>query len=874
MQENITETNLPNPTPLPKKRRNVTKVILVTLGCIVGFVLLMAVLIPLLFEKRIKEIFIKELNKSLATEITIKQEDINLSLLKNFPEASVVFNNIGIRESVPNSKKNFLEAQEISLLFNVMNILRGNYNIKNIIVTDGYCHLITDKKGDINYKFWKDSEDTSSEDFSVNLEKVIFSDIDFQYLDFKNNQDISMLLHNCEMMGNFSSDNYILAITGDLLSKRIKVGSSNYLVNKETLLDTKMTVDVKNNTYSFKEGKVVIDKNTFALNGSINLSGEDYYDLSVVGEKINLEGLLLLLPGSVSSNLSALKSKGNINFSSTIKGNYSKTKTPAINLKFDVKNGNIAHEKFGGEIKSINFSGTYSNGEQHNASSSYISVKDFSAKQGSNPVTMKLEYTNFKNPTIDMQLDGNFPASIIIPLVIPNAKDVEGEIALNNINIKGNIKTLSSEAYTSQPTGNITFNNVAFVVNEEKVIIPGGSALVANNEIIFNNLNGSFAGSDLKINMQVNNWIQNVFPSEMKPALNVNGTVSSDKIELNRLMAVFGGDENTETPVEPVIANEQPMGDTKYNFSGFIDLTCKEFIYEKIIFNNITAGLKLAPGLLIVNELKGYAMDGYFNFNATFREIVNGDIFLQTSGTITSIDVAQLFYQFDNFDQTTLTNKNIKGNITANVYDVSITWNKDFVLQEKSIYTLCDMKIENGELIDYKPLESLSAFVNIKDLKHITFSTLENKIEIKDRVINLPAMQIKSSAVDLYMSGKHTFDDGIDYQFKLSLADIMVRKFLGGNKQKDNYEEDAEGGVNIFVSMTGTVNDPVLKYNKREAKQKLKESGIEDQRFIDIFKKDPEEEMFKKNDVVPEKKEAKETETVEPEFIEFEDEEF
>ncbi len=841
-----------------------------TLGCLVGFILLSAILIPLLFEKRIKELFIKELNKGLATEITIKQEDINLSLLKNFPEASVVFNNIGIRESVPNSKKNFLEAKEISLLFNVMNILRGNYNIKNIIVTDGYCHLITDKKGAVNYKFWKESADTTSEAFSVNLEKVDFSNIDFQYLDFKNNQDISLVLHDCKMVGNFSSDNYILEVNGDLLSKRIKVGGSNYLVNKETLLDTKMTVDVKNDTYTFQEGKVVIDNNTFALNGSIKLSGEDYYDLAVLGEKINLEGLLLLLPGSVSSNLNVLKSKGNINFSTTIKGNYTKTKTPAINIKFDVKNGSLAHNKFGGELKSINFTGTYSNGEQHNGSTSYILVKDFSAKQGNNPVTMKLEYKNFKNPTIDMQLDGNFPASIIIPLAIPNASDVEGEIALNNINIKGNIKTLSSEAYTSQPTGNITFNNVAFVVNEEKVIIPGGSALVANNEIIFNNLNGSFAGSDLKINMQVNNWIQNVFPSEIKPALNINGSISSDKIELNRLMAAFGSEGKSETIAKTEVVAEQINSDTKYNFSGFIDLTCKEFIYNKIIFNNITAGLKLAPGLLIVNELKGNAMDGYFNFNATFREIVNGDIYLQTSGTITSIDVAQLFYQFDNFDQTTLTNKNIKGNITANIYDVSITWNKDFVINENSIYTLCDMKIENGELIDYKPLESLSAFVDIKDLKHITFSTLENKIEIKDRVINLPAMQIKSSAVDLYMSGKHTFDDGIDYQFKLSLADIMVRKFLGGNKQKDNYEEDAEGGVNIFVSMTGTVNDPILKYNKREAKQKLKESGVEDQRFIDIFKKDPEEEMFKQNELVPDKK-PKETETVEPEFIEFEE---
>nr|MBP9880354.1 hypothetical protein [Chitinophagales bacterium] len=238
-------------------------------------------------------------------------------------------------------------------------------------------------------------------------------------------------------------------------------------------------------------------------------------------------------------------------------------------------------------------------------------------------------------------------------------------------------------------------------------------------------------------------------------------------------------------------------------------------------------------------------------------------------GTLTNIDVAQLFEQFDNFDQTTLTEKNIKGRISANLYEMNIRWDKDFKLDEQSIYTLCDMKIENGELIDYKPLESLSGFVKMKELRHIKFSTLENKIEIKDRVIILPVMQIKSSALDMSISGKHTFDDAIDYQFKMSLADMMVRKFLGGNKQQDNYEEDAEGGVNVYISMTGTVNDPIIEYNKREAKQKLKESGLEEQRFIDIFKRDPEEEMFKTN-TVPEKQTT--TSPDEIEFIEYEDE--
>ncbi|HMU70717.1 MAG TPA: AsmA-like C-terminal region-containing protein, partial [Chitinophagales bacterium] len=161
--------------------------------------------------------------------------------------------------------------------------------------------------------------------------------------------------------------------------------------------------------------------------------------------------------------------------------------------------------------------------------------------------------------------------------------------------------------------------------------------------------------------------------------------------------------------------------------------------------------------------------------------------------------------------------------------------------------------------------------VKLSDLRHIKFSTLENKIEIANRQVKLPAMQIKSNAMDLYMSGTHSFDNVIDYQFRISLADLMVRKFLGGNKQQDNYETDAEGGVNVYVSMTGTVDDPILKYNKREAKQKLQDSGLEQQRFIDIFKRDPEETMFHETET-PEVKPG-ETDTEDIEFIEFDEEE-
>ena len=869
---NVNETLINQPIAPKPKWRKILRISLISLGISLSVVLLAAILVPLLFEKQIKNLFISELNKSLATAVTINQDDIHLSLLKNFPNASVVFNNMGIKESFAKSNKHFLEAEEISLVFNVWDIFRGNYNIKHIKVKNGFCHLITDKKGNVNYKFWKDAEGESEANFSINLEEVDCENIDFQYLDYKYQQHIELLVHNCSLNGNFSSNQYTLAVIGDVLSKRIKIGNTAYLINKESHVDTKINVDVPNENYAFEDGEITIDNNTFIMNGNIALLGEDYYDLAITGDKISLEGLMLLLPGNISNNLSKYQSKGKIDFSTTIKGIYTSAKTPAITIAFNVQNGSIQHEQFGGKLDNMNFSGKYSNGEKHSAATSFITVNNFSATQNNLPVTLELDYKNFINPYIDLHLDGTFPASLIIPMAMNNAEDVQGVISLNNIDIKGNIKNLSTEFSTAQPAGTISLQDVAFVINNQTVSIPSGVAKVLNNEVTLNGLAINIAGSDLNANIVINNWIQQVFPSEFKPALNINGSIRAENINLSELIAVFESEPNdaVNKKVNPEVPTAPASASGNYNFSGNIDLVCNNFSYDKVLFSNITAAIKLTPGLIIVNDLQGGAMAGKFNVDATFREMPNGDVVLQTSGMLEKIEVAQLFEQFGNFGQTTLTATNLKGRISANIYEMNIRFDKDFILDESYLYILCDMKIENGELIDYKPLESLSSFVKISDLRHIKFSTLENKIEIKNRLVILPAMQIKSTAVDMYISGTHSFDDEIDYQFKLSMADVMVRKFLGGNKQKDNYEEDTEGGVNVYISMTGTVNEPIIKYNKKEAKQKLQDSGMEENRFLDIFKPDPSEEMFKQNDKQSKKQPVKTDDAIE--FIEFEEE--
>jgi hypothetical protein len=408
-------TPIPQPQEQPRRKRKIWKIILIGFGIFIGVLLLLAVLIPLLFEDKIKALFVAELNKSLATPVTIDEENIHVSLLKHFPEASVIFNEVGIRESFPNAQKNFLEANEISLLFNFWDMVHGNYTIEHIVVKDGFCHLITDKKGNINYKFWKESEDTSSSAFQMQLDKVDLQNVDIRYLDYVYNQDIQCLVNTCAFTGNFTDAQYTMQATGNVLSKRIRIGSDSYLVNKETDIDTKLLVDVAQDAYTFEGGSITVDQNTFLLNGSIKLAGDDYYDLHVQGDEINLSGLLLLLPGSISSNLETLKTTGDIDFSTDIVGYYTKTKNPQIDIDFSVRDGSIKHQKFGGELDDMSFTGKFTNGaKQHDATSS-IRIQNFQATRDGQPLSMSLTYTNFSNPYIDLALNGQLPASLIIP---------------------------------------------------------------------------------------------------------------------------------------------------------------------------------------------------------------------------------------------------------------------------------------------------------------------------------------------------------------------------------------------------------------------------------------------------------------------------
>jgi hypothetical protein len=112
-------------------------------------------------------------------------------------------------------------------------------------------------------------------------------------------------------------------------------------------------------------------------------------------------------------------------------------------------------------------------------------------------------------------------------------------------------------------------------------------------------------------------------------------------------------------------------------------------------------------------------------------------------------------------------------------------------------------------------------------LRDIRFQTMHNQIDIANEVIYIPVMEIKSSALDLQLMGTHTFDNELEYHFTIALADLMAAKFKRFNKGYDNQaefgpvEDDGRGRTKVYVSLTGTVENPIVKYDKRAMREKI-----------------------------------------------------
>lgn len=819
-----------------------------------------ALIITIVYADNIKQYFISKINNYLSTEI--KVETVNFSLIKKFPDACISFHNVIAMSAPGYDKKSFkninsdtlLVAKEVYLQFNIFDIFSKKYNIKAIHIADGHSTILIDYKGGDNYHFWKSHESNDTSAFNLDLRDIRLTNFTVVLYNKAQNLTVKCSSPDFNISGKFNDRKYELKTNGDLKIMKFKIDKVNYI--KSDAISLKMKFDVNNNNVHIKEGKIKLNKLNFDVYGSYSYLNSKI-NLQIKGKNIDVKSFLSALPENIKQKFQGFSSDGIFYFDTKINGIISYNNFPLINTTFGIKNANIEQEKTGIVLNNVFIKGSFTNGEKQSSQTSSLILDTLSATIDKSFFSGNYSVKNFANPHIQLNISGNFDLSQIKSLFsIEQLKTFNGKM-IADFSFSGNVESLSE----------ITASDYRKSTSSGKVSLQNADIEFAKNSNQFTNINAGFTFHNNDVRVDSLRFLMNQHDYEVSGYLkNLIAYLMLD----NEQLTIEARIHSKYIDVKKLLTNNNEEN------SGFI-LPKKIKLASNVSVDNIDYGkfsAKHASGFIEINDgsisfttLSLDALGGTANSDGVIKITPQNNIILQATSTLKNININSLFNSFDNFGQTFILAKNLKGIANADI-TLSSEWNEKFELNQKKLIASCSMQINNGELINFEPMFKLSDYIAVSELKQIKFEKLSNDILIKDRKVIIPQMEIKSSAFNIELSGEHTFDNVFDYKLKVLLSDVLAKKAKKAKKENEEFgvvEDDGLGRTSLFLSIKGTVDNYKVSYDTKKVKENIKENLKQEKDNLKTILN--EEFGWFKNDTALAKKKQKKDELKKPQFM-------
>jgi hypothetical protein len=774
------------------------------------------------YQNDIEQLVIKELNRVLIQPIEV--EDVEISTVKNFPFTSIRLNNIMIVDCF--GEDTLINAQKIVLKFNAIDLYNKNYHIQEVELINGKASVYY-KNDSANYNIWKTKQDTTSKSKSLDFKLKNANLKNFRVKYKQNETDLysEFVNKNTQLQLDLSNELIKINLQGDLYNKSLIVNNNVFLDDKEIKLDI----------------KTIIDSSIQQINGSIDIDGiplitsfansNKNLSINIKSEnKLSIKKLLDIIPSNLLTSLDEIEIKGNCDLN--IAYNDNKEEGPSTVVDFDSEKISLK-STFPYQLKNGKFKGKFTSINNIEK----IDVKNFSALLNQEPISGDFELTNFNDPIIKTKVKTSLNLSKLDKYQIEtNLKKLEGTAKIDlfyegKIGLKNNYQFDLSAA---KKEANIDLKNLILQINDNSSKWYDGNVKLelVNEQLDIKDLQFKIGE---KSNLKLSGAIENIFKyTFLKNApLKIGGIITSDWLHVDEIFTPDTNNTN-QSPSQIIFPK---------NIIANINVNLTDFLYDRFHMRHFKTNLSYKNKLMRYKGISLETMSGLITGDLSFEQVENNNIRLISSSKMDNINVRQLFYGFHNFGQNTMRYSHLRGTINSEIY-LRNEWDSYFNNLDNKLYSFIDLKISKGQLLDFEPMKMMSSYISLTELERIKFSTLENQIEIKDNKIEIPFMEIHSSAIDIALSGTHYFDNKIDYDLKILLNEILSNKLKRKNKRKKTtefgvVEDDGVKGLTMFLKMSGTVDDPEISPGTIKLRESLnKKFKNEKKEFKNVVKKE------------------------------------
>ena len=764
---------------------------------ILGISLLLLIsgfIITYFFSDKVEKTVINKIQEQMTSELQLG--DVAFSLYEKFPSASVKIANLLAFEKGGFDYDTLFYAKTTYIELSIMDIILGTVDIKRIVVDNGNINIKYDYDDNPNFSIFKTNEKSKNK---LTLNNLLLIDTHISF----NRKGVNINWKTQEAVISFYER--IVIINAKIFSEKLIVNSLDYINKKQIILD--IALDLKKDSIIIEEGATVyIEKLKTELSGKI-IKGK-IIDLYFACEGQKLTNIMSNTPEHLKSIYSSFQANGIVNCNGNVKGLISKESNPYLDMVCNIEKGNFNLKSRPFILKNVSLNAKINNGEQSNFRNTKIEISAFDAKTENGFLKGNFSIENLNKYYLTANLNSSWDLAEInhyfedSPFYNLQGKlnantQYSGHISFDskftnyfleaNHTSKTNFKE-SSFTYKNFPLG-FNFNNVECTFKNNRIEVKNSAFTIEDSDL-------DFAGD-------ITDLIGYVL--KKKDNINITGKLRSTYVKFEELLTLKD------------ISKENGEGTMPNWISANLNTHITAFSNEDFIASDITGQLIYKNKSLIGEDIRLNSLNGNVAGNFKFYESKNNKLTLFSQLNLKQLNIRNAFLAFNNFNQDFITAEHIKGIGTAEI-QMQATWNPSFIFEKEELKLKSHLVIEKGELIQFKPLESLSDYVSLDDLKIVQFSTLENTIEIENKVVTIPTMEIKSSALSVFISGSHTFEQEIDYRIKLLLSELMSTKFRKKNTQVKKTEFGAikENGKifnTIYFKMTGNSENPNISFD-------------------------------------------------------------
>ncbi|MBK7085633.1 MAG: hypothetical protein IPH53_13615 [Flavobacteriales bacterium] len=766
------------------------------------------VVLATVYEDEVKARLLGALNEQLTAPVKVGQVD--LTLIRRFPKAGLRLQNVLAMEDRADSlpADTLLYARDLYLEFSLWDLYRGDYTIDRIHGVDVRAYPAHDPTGRPNYRIW--GKDTiASQQEALALRQVTFDELYVRYTHGASGVVVTGASDHLRLRGTLGSPSE-LHVDGHIHLVDWAQGTDHLLADREAEVLLTMTFGAEDEAFRIINGEV--NAGGVRLTTTLAVVPEAdgiFLDLRAASDQADVNKLLALLPSAVKRPLAPYALKGEadvvVRYSGTIGGEL----PPTLALQLAVRDGRMKEQYSGATFTHIQ--GWADLTLAASGALSALTIKEFRARSGSGNVSGGIQLRGGKNAHVKGSMNVRMDLADLLHFIrLDSLEQAQGQLAAD-LHVAGKLPRLhdltAKDFKHLETSGSLTLHNAALKLKGLNASITGMDAELAldGNDARVRSLSADLQGERISLQGTLHQLVPYLLLDDQRLSIEANGSAARLDLArwLDRTSTAKSGDRALVLPAWLTLDLEMSLG---------------ELVLDDFSATDITGHVTLQDRVLSASHVRFATASGQVQGSMRLDGRSATAYPLSIQASLQGMDIAQLFAEFKDFGQDFIGHQHLQGTGRAEL-DFHAPLSPALAFDLDRLTCTADIVIDNGALKGHAPLMEVAAYMKqkklagllidtdqlAKRLADVRFATLSNHIEIRDRQVFIPLMEVKSTALDIELSGTHSFDDRIDHRLNFRLGDLLrsgEREDAGGAVADDGT------GPRLFLRMQGSASDP------------------------------------------------------------------